>query len=124
MYLISEPGERHEDMIPLGLFSDMHQVFHFMQSSFSSYIILDDDEPSIQLYLCIMKLDQEWNGSGDCDHYINMTYKRVGSTDKSYYISIDDGPEYTLDELPNKYLDPSDVQAEEQDHKEHQEENK
>ena len=112
MYLISKPGisriskpgiskPGYKDMIPLGIFSDMHQVFHLMQLIFSDYTV--DNEPSIHMYLHIMKLDQKWKGRGDCDYKCGYEiWMEYNSTDKNYYMLIE-GRRYTLGDLPLHY---------------------
>lgn len=102
-YLVSVPGDRHEDMSPQGLFSNMNKVFHFIKTRIEQDISCDE------YYLHVMRLNQIWHGKycySDYDYVIFMV-----KSDDGYRLYINCNQYYTLDKLP-KHLESTVTSAE------------
>nr|QBK86279.1 MAG: hypothetical protein LCMAC102_00740 [Marseillevirus LCMAC102] len=81
-YLLSDPGDRHEDMSPLGLFSDMHELFKYLKT-------IDDAERD--LFIHILKLNEEWDYqiriNFDLDYIIHMEKDCIVINNEKYTLS-------------------------------------
>ena len=83
-YLLSEPGERHEDMIPVALFSDIHKLCHYLK----------ENKIDMEHNLHVLKLNKAWKWRNkknlDFDYTVRINEDYIQINDKSY----------TLNDLP------------------------
>ena len=90
-YLVSTFGDSHGVTVPEGLFSNMHEVFYFMENR-----LKEKGDSTWECCLHVMKLNQKWRGKFNyCDYIILLS-----KSDDSYCMTIDDNNQYTIDELP------------------------
>lgn len=90
--LLATPGERHEDVIPYGLYT--------LEGIVKVLLDLHFDNEAAEYYLFFMKPDQKWNGSGDCDLVLSWNEETPKDKVDTYEgeVALDDLPDY-LDEF-------------------------
>lgn len=71
LYLLAEPGERHEDVTPYGLYTahGLAEVCLQLQENISG--------DYVGYYVFIMKPNQQWKSSRSCDFVINLSKKDI-----------------------------------------------